>query len=251
MKLFSWNVNGIRAIVKKDGFDWIKEYKPDFLAIQEVKADENQIPSEIYNLGFKEINLNSGNKAGYSGVMSLANFDTTTTKSVFFNDDEGRVLEHRFGNIVLFNIYFPNGQKDDDRLAYKMSFYKAFLNYINELEKSGFGVIVCGDVNTAHNEIDLKNPKANSERSGFLKIEREWIDELLSNGFIDTFRYLYPDEVKYSWWSYRFNSRKNNTGWRIDYFFISQNLKQKLKDAFILNDVFGSDHCPVGIDIEV
>ncbi|PSM53273.1 exodeoxyribonuclease III (exonuclease III) [Campylobacter blaseri] len=251
MKLFSWNVNGIRAVVNKDGFDWLKDYKPDFLGLQEVKATEDQIPNEIYNLGFDEVTLNSAARPGYSGVMSLANFDTITTNSMFFEDDEGRVLEHRFKNIVLFNIYFPNGQKDEERLNYKMKFYDKFLNYADGLQKDGFDIIICGDVNTAHNEIDLKNPQANSKRSGFLDIERAWIDRLLENGFIDTFRYLYPKEAKYSWWTYRFNARANNAGWRIDYFFISDSLKDKLKDAFILNDVFGSDHCPVGIEIDI
>ncbi|NLK67461.1 MAG: exodeoxyribonuclease III [Campylobacteraceae bacterium] len=251
MKLFSWNVNGIRAAVDKEAFDWVDEIKPDFLGLQEVKANEDQIPSEIYNLPFKEINLNSAKRAGYSGVMSLSNIDTLCSKSMFNDDDEGRVLEHRFDNVVLFNIYFPNGQKDDERLAYKMKFYDDFLNYINSLKDAGKDIIICGDVNTAHNEIDLKNPAANSQRSGFLEIERAWIDKLLSCGYIDTFRHLYPETVKYSWWTYRFNARKNNAGWRIDYFFISESLKSRLKDAFILNEVYGSDHCPVGIEIDI
>ena len=251
MRLFSWNVNGIRAAVDKNAFEWINEFNPDFLGLQEIKANEDQIPTEIYNLPFKEINLNSAKRSGYSGVMSLVNFDTSCTKSMFNDDNEGRVLEHRFGNIVLFNIYFPNGQKDDERLSYKMKFYDDFLNYANSLKDEGKDIIICGDVNTAHNEIDLKNPVANSKRSGFLDIEREWIDKLISHGYIDTFRYLYPDEIKYSWWTYRFNARKNNTGWRIDYFFISDSLKDRLKDAFILNEIYGSDHCPVGIEIDI
>ncbi|MGP1484958.1 MAG: exodeoxyribonuclease III [Campylobacter sp.] len=252
MKLISWNVNGLRAVVSKNAFAWLSEQKPDFLGLQEIKVKEDSIPNEIYQLGFKNISANSALRAGYSGVMSLAKFDFSTQKSIFFDDDEGRVLEHRFGNVVLFNIYFPNGQKDDERLAYKMRFYKNFLIYINDLVAQGKDVIFCGDVNTAHKEIDLKNPKANSKISGFLPIEREWIDEVLKSGFIDTYRQIHGDTADaYSWWSYRFNSRAKNIGWRIDYFFISQSLKDRLKDAFILPEIQGSDHCPVGIEIDL
>lgn len=252
MRLISWNVNGLRAVINKDGFSWLDKYKPDFLGLQEIKVDEQNIPADIYKLGFLQVDSNSAQKSGYSGVMSLSNFKTSTLKAQFISDNEGRVLEHRFNDIVLFNIYFPNGQKNDERLAYKMKFYDDFLDYCDELVKSGLHVIFCGDVNTAHREIDLKNPKANSNTSGFLPIERAWIDKVIEHGFIDTFRYIYPDKSEaYSWWSYRFNSRAKNTGWRIDYFFISASLKEKLKDAFILNEITGSDHCPVGIDIDL
>ena len=162
------------------------------------------------------------------------------------------ILEHRFDNIHLFNIYFPNGQQGDERLGYKMDFYDKFLAYIKSLVSEGKGVIFCGDVNTAHKEIDLKNPKANAKTSGFLPCEREWIDRVLEAGFIDSFRFINGDvKDAYSWWSYRFNARAKNVGWRIDYFFISSNLKDKLKDAFILGSIDGSDHCPVGIDIDL
>lgn len=234
----------------KNDLAWLKDY--DFVGFQEIKAKEDQIPKEIYNLGFDNINSNSALKAGYSGVMSLSKFSLSSQKSQFFDDDEGRVLEHRFGDIVLFNIYFPNGQQGDDRLAYKMRFYDNFLKYIKEIVASGKEVIFCGDVNTAHKEIDLKNPKANSKTSGFLPIEREWIDRVIDAGFIDTYRYINGDKLDaYSWWSYRFNARAKNVGWRIDYFFISKGLENKLKDAFILSDVMGSDHCPVGIEIDL
>ncbi|WP_169779416.1 exodeoxyribonuclease III [Campylobacter curvus] len=252
MKLMSWNVNGLRAVAAKDGFAWVAEQKPDFLGLQEIKVKEADVPTEIYKLGFNEISVNSAQRAGYSGVMSLSKFNTATQKSLFFNDDEGRVLEHRFGNVALFNIYFPNGQKDDARLAYKMDFYAKFLAYIDALVAQGLDVIFCGDVNTAHREIDLKNPKANAKTSGFLPIERAWLDEVVAHGFIDTFRQAHGDVADaYSWWSYRFNARAKNVGWRIDYFFISQSLKNRLKDAFILDDIGGSDHCPVGIEIEL
>ncbi len=247
MKIVSWNVNGIRAVVQKNDFSWIKDV--DFLGIQETKANEENLPKEIFNLGFKNITSNSATKAGYSGVLSAFNENFTTTKSLF-NDDEGRVLEHRYKNLVIFNIYFPNGQKDEIRLAYKIDFYKKFLAYIKDLKKDGFSIIFMGDLNTAHNEIDIKNPKANENRSGFLKIEREILDEICQNGFIDTFRFLYPKLQKFSWWSYKFKAREKNIGWRIDYIFISEDLKDRLKDAFIMDEILGSDHCPVGIEID-
>lgn len=252
MRLISWNVNGLRAVVNKNGFEWLRDFDVDYIGLQEIKAKDDQIPKEIYNLGFDNIVLNSAQKAGYSGVMSMAKFGYESNKCRFFEDSEGRVLEHRFGNIVLFNIYFPNGQQGDDRLEYKMAFYDKFLEYIKELNASGLEIIFCGDVNTAHREIDLKNPKANAKTSGFLPVERAWIDRVIEAGFIDTFRYIHGDiEGAYSWWSYRFNARAKNVGWRIDYFFISKGLKDKLKDAFILNEIEGSDHCPVGIDIDL
>lgn len=252
MRLLSWNVNGLRAVVSKNGFEWLKSKNIDFIGLQEIKANEDQIPKEMFNLGFDNISSNSAQKAGYSGVMSLSKFSYESSKCKFFDDSEGRVLEHRFDNIVLFNIYFPNGQQGDDRLEHKMAFYDSFLNYIKELNASGLEVIFCGDVNTAHREIDLKNPKANAKTSGFLPVERAWIDRVIEAGFIDTFRYIHGDiEGAYSWWSYRFNARAKNVGWRIDYFFVSQGLKDRLKDAFILSDIEGSDHAPVGIDIDL
>lgn len=251
MKLISWNVNGLRACVRNDAFSWLSKIQPDFLALQETKLKDAEIPKEIYNLGFKNIKTNVALKPGYSGVMSLFNFECQTQKAVFFDDNEGRVLEHKFGDISLFNIYFPNGQKDENRLKFKLNFYEKFLKYTQELVKNGKKVIFCGDINTAHNEIDLKNPASNANRSGFLQSERKWIDSVINAGFIDTFRYLHPDKIQYSWWSYRFNARKNNAGWRIDYFFISQNLLNNLKDAFILSEISGSDHCPVGIEIDL
>ena len=252
MRLISWNVNGLRAIVNKDGFSFLQKYPTDFLGIQEIKASSDKFPKEIYELGFKYIKSNSAKKAGYSGVMSFFNGEWETNLAEFFPDDEGRVLEHRFNDIVLFNIYFPNGQNGDERLAYKMKFYEDFLVYLKKLLIDGKKIIICGDVNTAHRPIDLTHPKANENTSGFLAIEREWIDKLLDAGFVDTFRFIHGDVgEKYSWWSYRSAARTRNVGWRIDYFFISNNLTPYLKDAFILNDVLGSDHCPIGIEINI
>lgn len=250
MKFLSWNINGIRALCGKGGLSWLKEY--DFVGFQEVKAAENQVPKDIYELNFAQTLVNSASRAGYSGVMSLLNFDCETRKCEFFEDDEGRVLEHRWEDFVLFNIYFPNGAQSELRLDYKMKFYGEFLLYLKKLLANGDKIIICGDVNTAHKPIDLTHPKANENTSGFLKIEREWIDELLNAGFIDTFRAVHGDEPqKYSWWSYRMKAREKNVGWRIDYFFISENLRPKLKDAFILSEIMGSDHAPVGMELDL
>lgn len=252
MKLFSWNVNGLRAICEKNALEWINDEKIDFIGLQEIKASEENFPKKIYEYPFAYIHSNSAKRAGYSGVMSLCNFQSEVKKCEFFDDDEGRVLEHRFNEIVLFNIYFPNGQKDEKRLNFKMKFYADFLCYLKKLLKQNKHIIICGDVNTAHKEIDLTHPKANANTSGFLAIERAWIDDLLNLGFIDTFRQINGDlKEKYSWWSYRMKARERNVGWRIDYFFISQSLKDKLKAAFIREDIFGSDHAPVGIEIEL
>ena len=252
MRLISWNVNGLRAICDKNALAWLEEDKPDFVGFQEIKAHEEKFPKQIYELHFKHIFSNSAMRAGYSGVMSLCDFDCQTRKCEFFDDDEGRVLEHRFKDIVLFNIYFPNGQKDETRLNFKMKFYADFLIYLKKLLEEDKKIIICGDVNTAHTEIDLTHPKANANTSGFLPIERAWIDDLLALGFIDTFRFINGDvKERYSWWSYRMRARERNVGWRIDYFFISNNLKDKLKDAFILDQIMGSDHAPVGIEIDI
>ncbi|NDJ27664.1 exodeoxyribonuclease III [Campylobacter sp. MIT 12-8780] len=252
MKLLSWNVNGLRAICDKNALAWLEKESFDFVGFQEIKAHEDKFPKQIYELDFKHIASNSAKRAGYSGVMSLYNFEAQTSKCQFCDDEEGRVLEHRFGNVVLFNIYFPNGQKDEIRLDFKMKFYADFLAYLKDLLVEKKDIIICGDVNTAHKEIDLTHPKANAKTSGFLPIERAWIDDLLALGFIDTFRAVNGDiKEKYSWWSYRMKARDRNVGWRIDYFFISKSLENKLKNAFIRDDIFGSDHAPVGIELDI
>ena len=252
MKLISWNINGLRAICDKEALAWLESEKPDFVGFQEIKAHEGQFPKKIYELNYKNIFSNSAKRAGYSGVMSLCDFECETSKCKFFDDDEGRVLEHSFKDVVLFNIYFPNGQKDEERLSFKMKFYNDFLKYLKKLLKDGKKIIICGDVNTAHKEIDLTHPKANEKTSGFLPMERAWIDDLLKLGFIDTFRHINGDiKEHYSWWSYRMRAREKNVGWRIDYFFISKNLEKNLKNAFIRTDIFGSDHAPVGIELDI
>lgn len=254
MKIISWNVNGIRAVARKDALKWIDEIAPDVLCLQEIKAEKEQIPDGLFDLEYTQMHANSATKKGYSGTATFSTraFDKTDTALHIDHMEEGRILEHHFGDVVLFNVYFPNGQQGEERLAHKMKFYDDFLAYCEELRDEGKGIIICGDVNTAHREIDLKNPKANEKTSGFLPIERAWIDKLLDHGYIDTFRYVHGDVIdKYSWWSYRFSARDRNVGWRIDYFFISEELQDDLKDAFILDHIEGSDHCPVGIEIDV
>lgn len=257
-KFVSWNVNGIRAVDKKEALKWVDDASIDFLGLQEIKAEKEQIPQTIFNKEYSHAQISSSCKKGQSGVALYTNVEATYSSDALHIDvlDEGRINEFHFKaenkDIAFFNIYFPNGQRDDERLEYKLAFYDRFFDYCEKLKKEGKSIIVCGDVNTAHKTIDLKNPKNNEKTSGFLPIERAWIDKLLAAGYIDTFREIKGDiEQEYSWWSYRASARKNNTGWRIDYFFVSEDLKENLEDAFILQDVLGSDHCPVGITIKL
>jgi exodeoxyribonuclease-3 len=250
IEIISWNVNGIRAVANKDALRWVDEREPDILCLQEIKATPEQMPENLFDLDYANIAVNSAARKGYSGTATFSTLIPTSThnREEIDRDNEGRIIEQDFGDFVLFNVYFPNGQKDDDRLAYKMRFYDDFLNHCDALRDEGKSVIICGDVNTAHREIDLKNPKSNAKTSGFLPEERAWIDKLIEHGYIDTFRYVHGDkEEEYSWWSYRFSARTKNVGWRIDYFFISEDLAEYLEDAFIMQDIMGSDHCPVGI----
>lgn len=252
IEIISWNVNGIRAIANKEALRWIDERDTDILCLQEIKALPEQMPSNLFEKEFTELHINSAEKKGYSGTatFSMIKSDYTSTGKKIDRLNEGRIIETHYDDIVLFNIYFPNGQRDQERLDYKIQFYDDLLAHCEALREEGKSIIICGDVNTAHREIDLKNPKANSKTSGFLPIERAWIDKLISHGYIDTFRYAHGDiKDSYSWWSYRSNARVNNVGWRIDYFFISEDLSESLEDAFILDDIPGSDHCPVGIRI--
>ena len=254
IEIISWNVNGIRAVANKEALKWIDEKQPDILCLQEIKALESQIPDDLFDKKYNEIIVNSAAKKGYSGTMTWSNLQSDYNSTCPYIDTlaECSIVETHYGDIALFNVYFPNGQKDEERLAHKMKFYDDFLAYCQKLREDGKSIIICGDVNTAHREIDLKNPKANSKTSGFLPIERAWIDKLLDQGYIDTFRYVNGDEPdRYSWWSYRASARLKNVGWRIDYFFISEDLAENLEDAFILDHITGSDHCPVGIRISI
>lgn len=254
MKIYSWNVNGIRAAAQKGFTEWVQTESPDILGLQEVKATEDQIDDSIKHIPGYHTYFHPAERKGYSGTAVYYKEDPLSVRTGLSDDrfnHEGRTIIMEYPTFTLFNIYFPNGQKDDERLQFKMDFYACFLKDVNALVAQGKKVVVCGDVNTAHQEMDLKNPKANAKRSGFLPIEREWMDHFFTNGYIDTYRHLHPDTVEYSWWSYRFNARANNAGWRIDYFFISENALPMLKAAAIHTEVQGSDHCPVSIELDI
>lgn len=254
IRIISWNVNGIRAVAKKGLVDFIKKDRADIYCLQEIKAKPEQIEPHLEKLDNYLKYWNPAKKAGYSGVTTFTKLEP---KKIIVGDrdndwdEEGRVLITKYDEFTLLNVYFPNGKKDKGRLIYKMEFYEYFLKYINKLREQGEKVIFCGDVNTAHDEIDLARPKDNSLISGFLDIERKWMDKLVKNGWIDTFREKYPNRVQYSWWSQRGSARKRNVGWRIDYFFVDEKIKEKVKKAFIMPEITGSDHCPVGIEIEI
>jgi len=252
--LLSWNVNGIRAVYKKGFVGWFKSVKPDILCIQETKAWEEQLSDDLKNIESYYSYFCKGDRKGYSGTAIYTKekpIKITREIGIKKFDNEGRILSAEYNSFILFNIYFPNGKAKADRLKYKMDFYDAFLKHVNNLKKNGKKIVICGDVNTAHKEIDLSRPKENSKISGFLPEEREWIDKLLEYGFIDTFRLFNDKPEQYTWWDMITRARERNVGWRIDYFFISDNLKKQINDAFILPDVMGSDHCPVGIKLSV
>lgn len=250
-KMISWNVNGLRAAVGKNFKEVFESLDADIFCIQETKLQEGQIDLEFD--GYKSY-WNYAEKKGYSGT---AIFTKEEPENVFyginepFYDNEGRVITLEFENYFFLTCYTPNSQSELKRLEYRMSWEEKFLSYLKKLEKTK-PVILCGDLNVAHKEIDLKNPKTNMGNAGFTNEEREKFGTLLDSGFIDTFRYFHPDEPgRYSWWSYRFNARKNNAGWRIDYFLVSEELKDKLVSADILSDIQGSDHCPVELVADI
>ena len=257
LRIISWNVNGLNAAMKKGFLESDARLAPDILALQETKLQEAKLTAEMQDVpGYRSYWSYSTVKKGYSGTAvytRTAPARVATGIGMPGYDDEGRILEIDFGSFVLFNVYFPNGQMSPERLAYKLDFYRDFFAHANRLKDDGRYVVVTGDYNTAHNEIDLKNPKANENTSGFMRIERDWIDKIIAAGWVDTFRHFYPDTVRYSWWTYRFNARARDVGWRIDYFFVSENMIADglVTGAFIDNTVMGSDHCPVGLEISV
>jgi len=253
LKILCWNVNGIRAVHKKGFTEWVKEVNPDILCLNETKASPEQLPDELRNIpGYHSYFSSSIVKKGYSGV---AIYTKEKPINVLYGygdarfDDEGRIIIAEYKDFTLINNYYPNGKASPERLQYKMDFYDAFLNYANELKAAGKNVVVCGDFNTAHKEIDLARPKENSKVSGFLPIEREWLDKLVDNGYVDTFRLFNQEGNNYSWWDMVTRARDRNVGWRIDYFFVSEGFRSSVKNGFIMPDVMGSDHCPVGIEI--
>lgn len=244
-KYISWNVNGLRAVIKKGFLEYIEEQNPDIIGLQEIKLSEGQLDLEIpgYNMYY-----NYAERKGYSGTAIFTKekpINVTYGIGIEEHDNEGRVITAEFSEYYFVTVYTPNSKDKLLRLDYRMIWEDEFLKYLKNLEKSK-PVIVCGDLNVAHKEIDLKNPKTNTKNPGFTIEERNKFTNLLDSGFIDTFRYFYPDkEFAYSWWSYRGNARKNNTGWRIDYFCVSESLKNRITDAEIQSNIEGSDHCPV------
>ena len=252
MKLFSWNVNGVRAIEKKGLLDWLASESPDVLCIQETKAKFEQLPDSLQNLDGYFSYWHSADKLGYSGVATFSKKEPLHVQyglGIDKYDKEGRVLITEFDNFLLYNIYFPNGQKDEIRLQYKLDFYDDLLEILDDQVASGNNVIVAGDWNTAHKEIDLANPKANANYSGFMPVERAQLDTYVDHGYVDSFRLFHDEPDRYSWWTYRFGARQRNIGWRIDYFFTNQEFADNISDADIHEDVMGSDHCPVSIEL--
>lgn len=250
-----WNANGLRSLLNKGGWEWIKSFKPEVLCLQEVRAQPNQLTKIQHELfsGY-EIYWLPAERSGYSGVLTMSLQDSDLYKfglGIPEFDAEGRIIATRHDDIMLFNTYFPSGRRGQERVAYKLDFYAGLLNKLDELHASGEKIIVAGDFNTAHQEIDLRNPKANRTTSGFLPEERKWVSRYLESGFVDIYRELYPERVQYTWWTYRFNARQRNIGWRLDYFLVSKALVPLIRDVIIHDDVLGSDHCPVTLSIDL
>lgn len=255
MKLISWNVNGLRAVINKGFKEFFKEIDADIFCIQETKMQEAQLDENILEI-FEGYNAywNSAEKKGYSGTAIFTKqkpLNVTYGIGKEEHDKEGRVITLEFEKFYMVNIYTPNSKRELERLDYRQLWEDEIRAYLLKL-KENKSVVMCGDLNVAHEEIDLKNPKTNRKNAGFTDEERAKMTELLNAGFVDTYRYKYPEvEGKYSWWSYMFHAREKNAGWRIDYFIVSENLKDKIEDAKILDDIYGSDHCPVELDLNI
>ncbi len=254
IRLFSWNVNGVRAVEKKGLLTWLQEQSPDVLCLQETKALPEQLGETLLSPSGYHVYWNFAQRRGYSGVSIFSRekpVEVARGFGVERFETEGRVLVARYPGYLLFNVYFPNGQSGDERLQYKLQFYDAFLDHIVALKEKGERLIICGDYNTAHTELDIARPKENSTRSGFLPIERAWLDRLVASGFIDTFRMFNSEGGHYTYWDIKTRARERDVGWRLDYFFVSDNLKDAVVDAGILSEVTGSDHCPVSLTVSV
>jgi len=250
MRLISWNVNGYRANIKKGGFDWFLSESPDIYCIQEVKAEVTQLDEKIVHpVGYFSYFDHSKGRKGYSGVAIYSKVEPEKIEYGLGKpelDQEGRFISLFFSDFVLINTYFPNGGGGPVRLKFKLDYYEEFLKYINKLKKEGREIIFCGDVNTAHTEIDLARPKENVDNTGFLPVERAWLDRVVQAGYIDIFRHFYPTDVgKYTYWDMKTFARDRNVGWRIDYFFLTPGIIEKVKAIKILDHVMGSDHCPI------
>lgn len=250
--LLSWNVNGIRAVYRKGFLDWLAAANPDVLCLQETKAEADQLPMDLRRpAGYHAFWHAAASKRGYSGTAVLSKAEPLEVEfglGVPEFDREGRTIIAHYADFTLINCYFPNGSRDHSRVPFKMGFYDAFLERCEQLRAGGRALVFCGDVNTAHREIDLTHPKTNQNTTGFLPVERAWMDAVVEHGYVDTFRQHYPDlREQYTWWSTPTAARERNVGWRIDYFFASPELMPRVTAAFILPEVMGSDHCPVGV----
>jgi len=255
LKILSWNVNGLRAVHKKGFLEWFLRERPDILCLQETKAAPDQLPPELREVeGYRAYFVAPAERKGYSGVAMYTRLeprDITNGFGVKKFDAEGRTQLADFGDFLLFNVYFPNGKSSRERLRYKMAFYDAFLKRVDKLKAAGESIVICGDVNTAHKEVDLARPKENERVSGFLPQERAWLDALVAHGFVDAFRMFNREPGQYTWWDLKTRARERNVGWRIDYFLVSRNFKKNVKAAYILPEVMGSDHCPIGVEVGV
>ncbi|RHJ91421.1 exodeoxyribonuclease III [Parabacteroides bouchesdurhonensis] len=253
MKIITYNVNGLRAAVGKGLPEWLAQEQPDVLCLQETKLQPDQFPAEAFeNLGYKSY-LFSARKKGYSGVAILTRINPDHVEygmGIEKYDNEGRFIRADFGDISVVSVYHPSGTSGDERQGFKMIWLEDFQNYVVELTKSRPKLILCGDYNICHEPIDIHDPIRNATNSGFLPEEREWMTHFLSAGFVDTFRTLHPEKQEYTWWSYRFNSRAKNKGWRIDYCMVTKAMEPLLKDAYILNNAVHSDHCPAVLEIK-
>lgn len=253
MKIVTWNVNGLRAAFRKDALDTVLSRVPDLLCLQEIKARPEQLTEEQRNIPGYHIIWNSAERPGYSGVATIVRempLEVTLGMVAPQFDVEGRVIRTRHPGFLLYNIYFPSGQRGMERVDYKLAFYSHLLETCNSLHAAGEKIIITGDFNTAHQPIDLKYPKQNQKTSGFLPEERAWVQRYLDHGFVDIYRFLYPQREQYTWWTYRLNARQRGIGWRLDYFLVSEALVSRIKDVAIFDDVHGSDHCPVELIIE-
>jgi exodeoxyribonuclease-3 len=251
MRITTWNVNGLRAIMGKNLVECVNTLKPDILCLQEIKARPEQLTEEnleIIHTLFSNQAWHPARRPGYSGTATWTNrppAEVTLGLEVEEFDSEGRVIASLYPDFWLFNIYFPNGQRDLGRVPFKLEFYAKLLDLCDQIHSKGQNIILCGDFNTAHQPMDLRNPRQNSTATGFLPEERAWIDRYLAHGFVDAFRRLYPDKVEYTWWTYIGKARHNNTGWRLDYFLVSESLFPRVQNVVNHTEIMGSDHCPV------
>jgi len=252
INICSWNVNGLRAIKRKKALNWIDLYKPDILCLQETKLSSCNIP-DLFNKKYSSIIVNNSNNKGFSGTLTFSDFKALKSSFCHNIDKEcdGRIIEQQYNDLVILNIYIPNGKLNSRRLKIKLQFYTNLFKYCEQLRSQGKSIIICGDFNTAHTALDLKKSKIYNQ-SGFTALERSFLDNFISNGYLDSYRYMHANkEDAYTWWSYRSNGRAKNEGWRIDYILLSNDLKDKIQDAYILSHIEGSDHCPIGIKINL